>query len=150
MTSMGPWTNQDRNALDWAMGVHGHSQGECADALREMGATGATQTSVSKWISGKIAKPRSSTVAAVRAYVAQAQASSPAGPEGQPTADDQAFAQTVSGLRSSREPVLGPRQADLVDALIARLRSGSPMSAEDEATSSALLRFLGIEDSDNQ
>lgn len=141
MTSMGPWRQSDRDGLEWAMGVLGHSQRECAEALHELGATGATQTSVSKWVSGKIAKPQSKTVAAVRAYIADAQAKV-AQDAATAEADSDTFAEAVRGITS--EPLLGPRQANFVDGLIERLRSGNPMTPEDEATSEALQRILGL------
>lgn len=144
MESMGAWRQEDRDALEWALGVLGDSQRECADALHELGAPGATQTSVSKWISGVIKKPRPKTIAAVRAYVDLARTASPGSGTNAGAADnDEAFEETVRGITS--EPLLGPRQADLVDALIARLRSGSAMTPADEAASSALQRFLGLE-----
>jgi len=47
-------------------------------------------------------------------------------------------------LRLTDEPLLGPRQGALVDALIDRLRSGSPLSGEDQATVTSLMQVLGI------
>jgi hypothetical protein len=46
--------------------------------------------------------------------------------------------------RLTDEPLLGPRQGALVDALIDRLRSGSPLSGEDKATVTSLMQVLGI------
>jgi hypothetical protein len=49
----------------------------------------------------------------------------------------------VRGLTD--EPLLGPRQGALVDALTTRLREGPPMSSDDTAALTAGMRILGLD-----
>jgi hypothetical protein len=45
----------------------------------------------------------------------------------------------------TQEPLLGPRQAAFVDALIERIRSGSAMTDVDNQARVDLMRVLGLE-----
>lgn len=47
--------------------------------------------------------------------------------------------------RLTDEPLLGPRQGELVDAAVGRLRDGPPFSSEDQAVLSTLMRVLGLD-----
>lgn len=141
------WSQRDRDGLKLAMAALGHSQRACAERLRELGSTGANQSTVSKWISGDIARPQMKTVLAVRSYVEEA---FPAGlprssqPEllDDPLAQAQQFDDTVRGI--TNEPLLGPRQGDLIDAVTVRLREGPAMSDSDERALNEQRRILGL------
>jgi hypothetical protein len=101
-------TSRFNNALI----ASGESQRLCAEALRAHGLRGASQASVSRWRRG-LARPRPSAQAAIDRYCEDHEVAEP-GP------DD---VRTIADLewQLTQERPLGPRQAALVDAIIARI-----------------------------
>jgi hypothetical protein len=102
---------------------------------------------MSRYLSGKQAMPPD----VARAVVDYVDEFDPIGPsdviEGAQTLPMAAssaseFAGLVRGLTD--EPLLGPRQGALVDALIGRLAGGTPLSSEDSLAVTALMRVLGL------
>jgi hypothetical protein len=62
--------------------------------------------------------------------------------EDPPESDTDDFEATVRDV--TNEPLLGPRQAAFVDALIERLRTGPPMSDAEATTQEQLASLLGL------
>jgi len=143
------WTESDRTAFAEAVGLHGHTQGECAERLRVLGATSADQSSVSKWATGRIQRPSASITAAIRKYIDESPGDGMSRVLTVPSqakvgrGEDDVFDESVREL--TNEPLLGPRQAALVDAIIERLRSGSPMSEADNDARIAAARLLRLD-----
>lgn len=63
------WTERDRSLLREARRLHGHNQGECADALCALGAAQVGQRTVSAWETGKTEQPARQNLDAIRLYV---------------------------------------------------------------------------------
>ena len=105
---------------------------------------GATQSSVSKWVTGEIQKPRRPTVDAIRAYVAESErfVGGEADQARAASQDGAAFAAAVRDLAD--EPLLGPRQGAALDAVTERIRSGQPMSEADERVIHHQWQVLGL------
>lgn len=138
------WGPPDRERLRVARGIHGHTQTACASRLRELGSGKADQTAVSRWERGHTAQPRPPALIAIRRYIDEVADKLPA-----PRSSDAEIEPSGEGFESAvrdvtQEPLLGPRQAEFVDALIARLRSGPEMSDGDDRARIELLRILGL------
>ncbi len=137
------WDRDAGRSLRAARSLAGHTQSQCAEALRSAGAPSGSQAAVSEWERGSSA-PSAAAQEAVRHYMRQyhtaAGATAPEVPNGRADAFD-----GIAG-RIAGEPLLGPRQAALVDALTARLRSGPAMSDADERTAASLVAVLGLPD----
>lgn len=146
------WTAEDNEAFASAIEAAGHSQNAVAQALfTNFGLhQRPAQATVSRWIHG--AKPKASARASIRAYTHRYGPG--AGPAGTPprtrnTVDDaqaehsQEWQERVASL--SGERLLGPRQAALVDALIARLAQGPPLSDADRLAVEQIVHVVGLE-----
>lgn len=94
-----------------------------------------TQGTVSRWLSGD-AVPRSEQRGSLIRYI------DTYAPTQQDTSERWRDLVTIA----SDEPLLGPRQSDLIDALIQRLAAGPPLSIEDSRLAGALARRLGLRD----
>ncbi|MFN8049918.1 MAG: hypothetical protein U0Q22_00585 [Acidimicrobiales bacterium] len=145
-----PWRDDDRRRFRAAQAALGHTQAECAEQLRALGAPSADQSSVSKWATGRIARPSPAIVNALHQYIALA----PAGGGASTSRGSRAAHMQSDGLEAdgfedmvrgiTDEPLLGPRQGDLVDALIERMRSGIPLSEPDLLVLGSLASVLGL------
>jgi hypothetical protein len=100
---------------------------------------------MSRYISGKQAMPLD-ILQAVSKYINVFDVPPRADPAEQPR-DREGAGPGFAGLvrQLTDEPLLGPRQAAVVDAVTERLRNGSPMSADDGAALTALMRLLGLD-----
>lgn len=136
----GPWARGEQRRLRDAFRASGHTQERFAVSLMDdHGHPGVpSQASVSRWLSGRAA-PRASSRPALAEYCA----------EWLPDLDDaadvpagwEALLRDVSG-----EPMLGPRQASLIDAMTSRFASGPPLSTDDRSAFLHLARILGLHD----
>lgn len=140
--ALATWSDADRSALRRARERHGHSQQQCAQLLRQLGCSGASQTAVSRWETGRIERPRRPHVSVIRQYVEALPEDHERGARsGEP--DTAAFEATVRDFTA--EPLLGPRQAAFVDGLVERLRAGPPMSEADDAARMHVARLLSLD-----
>jgi transcriptional regulator with XRE-family HTH domain len=138
------WGLPDRQRLRAARGLHGHSQAACASRLRELGSGKADQTAVSRWERGHTGLPRPAALVAIRRYIDEVVERLPAEAP-RAIGSEQPHEMFDSAVRDvTKEPLLGPRQADFVDAMIERLRSGPEMSDGDDRVRVDLMRILGL------
>ncbi|MFV0317695.1 MAG: hypothetical protein ACK5O2_12140, partial [Microthrixaceae bacterium] len=72
MSAVTAWDETVRELFELAIAAHDHTQTDCAARLRELGATSADQSSVSKWLSGGIRTPSSRIRAAIQRYIDEA------------------------------------------------------------------------------
>lgn len=129
-----------------SMSHHGHSQERLVEILESMEAPHRSQASMSRYLAGLQSVPpevRSGFSRYLDTFPAPSFPGTTPTPDG-PVADDQDFEGSVRGL--SGEPLLGPRQAALVDSAIARLAQGPPMSDDDRRTFEDLRRIVGLSD----
>lgn len=133
-----------------ARGAAGHTQQECASMLLDrFGAPPRSQASMSRYLSGKQEMPVDISQAASQ-YISTFNAaedpedSSPDAPAN----GDPVLGADFAGLvqQFTDEPLLGPRQGALLDAVVDRLRSGPPLSHEDLITITCVMRILGASD----
>lgn len=127
----------------------GHTQAECAALLTSrFDAPLRSQASMSRYLSGKQRIPLD-IADAVSKYinVFDTGETHEAGGEHDDRGGAEVPAERFAGIvrRLTDEPLLGPRQGALVDAMIGRLRDGPPFSAEDAAAITATMRILGLE-----
>lgn len=138
LTETGYWGERDRTAFGLAVDQWGHTQQQAADAIAAISDRSATQSQVSKWVSGRIERPHPATIKAIREYVAEA----PGAPGTAP--DDPASVYEAAFQALDDEELLTPRQARFVDAAIERHATGPPMTPDDRATwldTAALLKL---------
>lgn len=134
-----------------ARAAAGHTQAECADLLTSrFGAPVRSQASISRYVSGKQQMPID-MARAVSQYImifepdeAAGANDARAGSDGREEMPAQQFAGIVRRLTD--EPLLGPRQGALVDAMIGRLRGGPPLSEQDAAALTAAMRILALDE----
>jgi hypothetical protein len=111
-----------------------------------LGAPPRSQASISRYLSGKQAVPVD-TLHAISEYINtfEPESADDASSGGGADADKEPVSDFAGMVRRlTDEPLLGPRQAALVDALIERLRSGPPLSADDSSVVAPLMRMLGL------
>lgn len=142
MQVMSTWGPGDRMRFRTAMAIHGQTQATCASRLVELGAPSADQGAVSRWMTGRTVAPRSRALLAIQIYIDEAGIAPDDSAPAEQTSDEDGFMEAVRGLTD--EPLLGPRQAAFVDAQIARLASGSPMSEADDAARRSLVQILNL------
>jgi transcriptional regulator with XRE-family HTH domain len=136
------WTRADGDRLATARRQNGHSQTECAEALRRLGATVGTQASVSNWETARTGPSDSATLTAIDMYCADVDGADPPLPETTTADPASSFPKLVENLLGS--PPLSDRQARFIDSLIDRLASGSPLSPEDGVAIRLVSRALGL------
>jgi hypothetical protein len=143
MNRSGSWDQADRDRFIQAMVAWGDTQTRCAARLRDGGLRSATQTAVSRWANGRIKRPHPKTLAALYDYIDTApvshDSSGPSTSEGEPEGE---FDATVRDL--TKEPLLGPRQAALVDGMTERLHRGPSLSVSDLAAYRDQQVLLGL------
>jgi hypothetical protein len=93
-------------------------------------------------MTGRTVAPRSRALLAIQIYIDEAGIAPDDSAPAEQTSDEDGFMEAVRGLTD--EPLLGPRQAAFVDAQIARLASGSPMSEADDAARRSLVQILNL------
>lgn len=112
------------------------------------GAPPRSQASISRYLSGKQEMPVD-FFQAVSEYINTFDAadSEDNSPDARAKADP-VLGADFAGLvhQFTDEPLLGPRQGALLDAVIDRLRSGPPLSHEDFITITSVMRILGASD----
>jgi hypothetical protein len=105
--------------------LRGQTQQRCIDDLVEnYGAPRRSQSSMSRYLHGR-QEPPSEVASAMRRYLSDA-SEVDGGTTGDITGAFAAVVQDVTG-----EPILGPRQGALLDAITTRIAAGPPMSASD-------------------
>lgn len=137
------WAEDDTRAFAAAVNAAGHSQSEVAASLHEeFGLTTAPpQPTVHRWLTGSA--PRSAAHrGAIRRYT-QRYGPIRTSDTTDSTTDPDAWDDRVAEL--SGEPLLGPRQGELVDAMTRRLGDGQPISEFDRAVFSDLVRILNLD-----
>lgn len=120
------------------------NQKECASTLKSLGAPRASQAAVSEWERGETLPSDAATIQAIRTYVEQyftaAISMSATGlAEGEQSGSFSDISRALSG-----EPLLTPRQGALMDAFMARLSLGPPLSEADLRAFKTTARFLGM------
>lgn len=141
------WTEADGRRLRTARRRAGQTQSHCAAQLRRLGADRASQASVSEWERGS-SRPAAPASAAIARYCelnepAPASDHANGGVDADSSPEGPGFDDLVREL--SNEPLLGPHQLALVEALTARLRRGPPLSDDDEKARDWLVRILRVE-----
>lgn len=129
-----------------SMSHYGHSQEELVEILKSLDVPHRSQASMSRYLAGRQSIPptvRSGFLGYLDAFPAPSSPGTRPTPDG-PVGDDREFEGSVRDL--SGEPLLGPRQAALVDGVIARLAQGPPMSDDDRRTFEDLRRIVGLSD----
>jgi transcriptional regulator with XRE-family HTH domain len=137
------------------MNKYGVTQDDVATLLvEEFGAPSKpSQETVSRWVSGHTKRPSREYLDPIRAYcesnapelqrsrdaVSADRASEPKGG----SEDEAAFADLVRTITD--EPLLGDRQANLIDALTERLANGPSLTAEDLDLARGVARTLNVE-----
>lgn len=137
------WGEDDTQAFRAAVNAAGHSEREVAASLHEaFGLTTAPpQPTVHRWLTGSV--PRSAARRrAIRRY-SQHYAPIRIGDTADSAPDPDAWNDRVAEL--SGEPLLGPRQGELIDAMTRRLGEGEPISEFDRAVFSDLIRILNLD-----
>jgi len=127
--------------------LSGETQAQCATQLHRLGGPPVSQGAVSEWERGATT-PRPAAIAAIREYCRRQNVatSSAAIPSKQlldavePGIGFEDLARDIVG-----EPLLGPKQLALVEALTTRLRRGPPLSDEDDSARQWLSRVLRVE-----
>lgn len=137
-TIPGAWRPRDRDDLRRAAREAGHSQAVLARKLASDFGLDETpaQATVSRWLSGR-SEPRPEHRPALRRYIESYSSS----PDASGDVDNLSWASVVSEV--SGEPLLGPRQARLVDVAVDRLADG-PVTDRDVELFRILFRSLGL------
>lgn len=134
---------EDGVALRLARATARQSQTKCAEELRALGSTSASQSEISHWENGRTGRQTTEDRRAVQQYVSRHQAShqsaNDAGNQSSVGDNWVNVTHTYSG-----EPLLTERQAALVDAATSRLASGPPMTPDDVAALRLLAALLGL------
>jgi transcriptional regulator with XRE-family HTH domain len=154
------WSDEHRQRLRRARRAAGHTQAECASLLRELGAEQASQAAVSEWETGRTSRPSATAYGAIRNYwegvESQTGTTAPGRQAQSLDAVDGSLAASAGGLNDTDgtfgtlarsitlEPLLSPRQALMVDALIGRIGSGKPLSDTDLQASRLVMQVLGL------
>lgn len=138
-----PSTDGVGQSLRRARRLHDHTQGACAEDLRRRGCI-ADQSAVSKWERGR--QPRGTSAAYIREYINEVNGGVPPGDTSALVAADLDLDSPFDAVvrQATDEPLLGPRQAEFVDAITERLRSGPPMTEADNAARAEQARILGL------
>lgn len=135
------WGEREAATLRSVRAYRGHSQADCAKALRELGAI-VGQGAVSGWETGKHV-PHSEAITAIELYCNAGEVPPVETSDSLPGGTNE-FNQLIRSLTG--EPALSDRQGAAVDALIVRLRTGPPLTKDDRRVALALLGVLGIHD----
>lgn len=118
-----------------------HTQTECARQLTQLGATRTSQTTVSEWERGQ-ARPRGDAIAAIAQYCESAGVGLSGPALSRPFSEEPGFESVVHEVTG--EPLLGPRQRAVVDAITARMHSGPPLSPDDMTALRWLRAVVGL------
>ena len=148
------WDETHGARLRRARTRRGQTQSECANELRALGASNASQPTVSQWENGNIVQPTLANLTALFAYIGRQ--SSPGSfrqentsggkddiDQGVPATDSAAVFADMT-RRISGEPLLSHRQAALVDAYIQRLNEGPALSDADLRALELVASILGF------
>lgn len=138
------WTPADGRALKAARLAARETQDQCAAQLRRLGGLQISQGAVSEWERGS-SKPRSAVVVVIREYCRRQGVGIPSSTAD--TVGNRESGTAFDGLvrEIAGEPLLGPKQLALVEALTTRLRRGPPLSDKDDAAREWLTRVLRVD-----
>lgn len=149
------WGPSQRRRLRTVRARNQQTQAACAAILRrEFAVAAASQVNVARWEKGSIKRPGCAPqlVAYCDTYEARVDVFDANGSEVHPESaseanrasesDGEAF-EMLAG-RLTGEPLLGPRQAELVRAVAARIRSGPPLSEYDHRAIQDQFRLLNL------
>lgn len=136
------WTVEDGRRLAAARRRRGHSQQACASELEGLGATTASQGSVSNWEVGRTGPTSDETLEAIATYCEAAGCVEANVQTSTEESGSAAFEDVVAQLVGSRP--LSDRQARLIDAVLTRLASGPPLSPDDGTALRFVAGVLGL------
>jgi hypothetical protein len=114
----------------------------------EFGAPTRSQASMSRYLSGKQRMPVD-LLPAVTEYIRifgnpESVGGDSHGDRPGAVGDDSPVGFDSFVQRLTDEPLLGPRQGAVVDAFVGRLREGPPLSDQDHAALTDIMRILGL------
>lgn len=140
----GGWGPYDTHELRKAVAAAGHTQEAFARALKAFGlASQPSQPTVSRWLRGG-STPTPQVRPALRKY-RDAYLPGVGDQVSDSVAADGPKERWNEVLRDlSGEPMLGPRQAEYVDSITARIAKGPPMSAADAEALRIAAQVLGL------
>lgn len=140
------WTDEDAARLRAVRAYLGHSQVQCADALRALGAT-VGQGAISGWETTKHV-PHPDAIAAIARYcervVLPGTGPAAAGPGASDGDGRRQFDSVIGSITGER--LLSDRQAAAIDGLIKRIANGPPLSKRDGPAVQAMLKLLALDD----
>ena len=133
------WSAEDGLRLASARRRRRHTQQECANELIRLGATNASQGSVSNWEVTRTGPTTEASLAAISEYCREGSDHTDARDA---TDASMTFEDVVAQLVGA--PPLTDRQSQLLDAVLARLEKGPPLSTEDGAALRFAAGVLGM------
>lgn len=136
------WTSVDGHRLASERRRKGHTQKQCAAELRALGATAASQGTVSNWEVARTGPTSEETLSAIAAYCGGQADTANHYVENESITGDAAFEDVVARLVGSRP--LSDRQARLIDALLARLETGPQLTPDDGMALRFAAAVLGL------
>ncbi len=142
------WTTADGRRLASARRRRNQTQQECAAELKKLGATSASQGTVSNWEVGRTGPTSEESLVAIAKYCHGEDQLDGNGPDNHEdrsltgASSPVTFEDLVAQLVGSRP--LSDRQARLIDAVVSRLETGPPLSPDDGLALRLAARVVGF------